>query len=218
MKKLLWLYLLILMMPFTTAWAASGLDARLLALQHGWAHANYEVDSDKARAEAFAALEPEAQALVDDYPGRAEPLIWQGIVRSGHAGAKGGLGALSLVKKAREDFDTAIRIDPRALQGSAYTSLGVLYYKVPGWPLAFGDDDKAQSNLEHALAINPDGIDPNYFYAEFLAERKKDYAQALLFLDKADAAKPRPARPLADAGRRREIAALRSRVEQHVGE
>jgi hypothetical protein len=55
-------------------------------------------------------------------------------------------------------------IDPRALQGSAYTSLGSLYYQVPGWPIGFGDDKRAEAMLLKALEINPDGIDPNYFY------------------------------------------------------
>ena len=47
------------------------------------------------------------------------------------------------------------------LDGSAYNSLGVLYYKVPGWPVGFGDKAKARELLQKALAINPKGIDAN---------------------------------------------------------
>ena len=35
------------------------------------------------------------------------------------------------------------------------SSLGVLYYKVPGWPIGFGDKDKARDLLQKALAVNP---------------------------------------------------------------
>ena len=54
------------------------------------------------------------------------------------------------------------------MDGSAYTSLGTLYHKLPGFPIAFGSDKKARMYLEKALQISPDAIDPNYFYGEFL--------------------------------------------------
>jgi Tfp pilus assembly protein PilF len=97
-----------------------------------------------------------------------------------------------------------MEIDPNALQGSAYTSLGTLYFKVPGWPVGFGDDDKAEELLKKALVINPDGIDPNYFYGDYLLEQKR-YAEAEQALLKAQQAPARPERPLADAGRQEEI-------------
>jgi Tfp pilus assembly protein PilF len=50
---------------------------------------------------------------------------------------------------------------------------GALYYQVPGWPIGFGDKDKANELLKKALALNPDGIDPNYFYGDFLLKEKK---------------------------------------------
>ena len=37
-------------------------------------------------------------------------------------------------------------------RGSAYTSLGTLYFKVPGWPVGFGDEEKAEELLRKALA------------------------------------------------------------------
>jgi Tfp pilus assembly protein PilF len=111
------------------------------------------------------------------------------------------------VKAARRSLEKAIAIDPMALDGGAYTSLGALYYQVPGWPVAFGDDRKARELLEQALKINPNGIDSNYFYGDFLA-REKEYAAARAALEKALRAPDRPARALADAGRRDEITTL----------
>ena len=106
-------------------------------------------------------------------------------------------------------------IDPTVLQGSVYTSLGTLYYKVPGGIIGFGDKNVAREYLEKALQANPDGIDPNYFYGEFLLEQE-DYAGAQQALLKARNAPTRPSRPLADKGRQREIAALLDQVNSKL--
>jgi tetratricopeptide (TPR) repeat protein len=177
----------------------------LAALQARWAEINYQTP-DKQKEDAFEALAEQAQALVEAYPNRAEPLIWQGIILSTYAGAKGGLGALSLVKQARRSLEAALEIDESALQGSAHTSLGSLYYQVPGWPIGFGSDRHAREHLQKALAINPAGIDSNYFFADFLlSEGEEDAAKQ--YFEKALAAPNRPDRPLADQGRREEIRA-----------
>ena len=110
-----------------------------------------------------------------------------------------------------EDAIAAGRLDPRALDGSAYTSLGSLYYQVPGWPVSFGDDAQAEKLLKQALAINPGGIDPNYFYGDFLS-RQKRYVEARTALEKALAASDRPGRENADAGRRAEARRLLEQV------
>ena len=202
-----------------SAGAASPDDAfagELLAIQQAWAHVNYEVPAGDARVRAFEKLEQRAEAFTQRHPGRAEALIWEGIVESSYAGAKGGLGALSLAKEARSNLEAAIKINPKALDGSAYTSLGTLYFKVPGFPIGFGDKDKAAELLQQALALNPDGIDPNYFYAEFLSDQGRD-AEALKYLQKAARAPARPGRELADQGRQAEIAALAARVQKKAG-
>src|SRR5688572_19979805 len=168
------------------------------ALQRQWEEIKYQ--KPKAQQEAaFEALAKSAGTVRDKYPDRVEPEIWYGIVVASYAGAKGGLKALSLAKEAKQAFEHALEVDPKALDGSAYTSLGSLYYQVPGWPIGFGDDDKARQMLETALALNPDGIDPNYFFGDFLY-RKGDYEAARQVLEKALKARPRPERPLADAG------------------
>jgi tetratricopeptide (TPR) repeat protein len=148
---------------------------------------------------------------VGAYPARAEPLIWQGIIVSSLAGARGGLGALSLAKQAKAQYEAALKIAPEALDGSAYNSLGVLYYKVPGWPIGFGDKEKSRELLQKALAINPNGIDPNYFYGEFLVETGKA-SEAIPYLERALKAPPRPGREVADAGRREEANTLLARA------
>ena len=172
-------------------------------LQKRWAVVNYTL-KDKAQQEAFDALVIQADKATELHPDSAEVLIWSGIVKSSYAGAKGGLGALSLAKASKADLEKAMTINDTALSGSAYTSLGTLYFKVPGWPLGFGKDKKAKELLEKAITINPDGIDTNYFYAEFLADQKL-YTEAEQHLLKAQQAPARPDRPLADKGRHDDI-------------
>jgi len=191
-------------------------DAELLSIQQAWAKANYETPAGDARKEAFDALEKRAEAFTKQHPGRAEALIWEGIIESSYAGAKGGLGALGLAKEARSNLEAALKIDPTALNGSAYTSLGTLYYRVPGFPIGFGDHDKARKLLQEALKINPNGIDPNYFYADFLV-KEGEYAAALPYLEKASKAPARPGREVADKGRHAEIDALMATVKSKAG-
>ena len=109
-----------------------------------------------------------------------------------------------------------MKIDPTALNGSAYTSLGTLYYRVPGFPVGFGDHDKARKLLQEALKINPNGIDPNYFYADFLV-KEGEHAAALPYLEKAAKAPARPGREVADKGRRAEIDALMATAKAKAG-
>lgn len=189
-------------------------QAQLHQLQTRWAEINYQTP-EKQREEAFAKLVTQADAALASEPKAAELLIWRGIILSTEAGAKGGLGALGLVKEAKASLEQALAIDPQALAGSAYTSLGSLYYQVPGWPIGFGDDEKAEKMLTQALAINPDGLDPNYFYGDFL-QRQKRYEEARAALEKALAAKDRPGRELADKGRRAEATALLQQVESKL--
>jgi tetratricopeptide (TPR) repeat protein len=186
--------------------ALAGLDEDIGALQAEWARIKYERPAAE-HEKAFAELTKAADAVRGKYAGRAEPQIWYGIIAASYAGARGGLKALGLAKDAKKALEQALAIDPKALDGSAYTSLGSLYYQVPGWPIGFGDDDKAQELLGKALALNPDGIDPNYFMGEFLY-RKGERAAARQALAKALKAPARPGRELADQGRRKEIESL----------
>jgi len=197
------------------ALAGDSLQDAVLEVQHEWAHANYEVTGDGAKEQAFEQIEQRAQELIDRNPDRAEPRIWMAITLSTHAGAKGGLGALGLAKRARDLLVEAEKIDPKAMGGSIYTSLGSLYYKVPGWPLGFGDKGKAESMLQKALALNPSGIDPNYFYADYLYQRGR-YQEALDAAQRALAAPDRPDRPLADRGRRAEVRALLDQIQSKL--
>ena len=191
------------------AWAAP-VDDAVAELQREWEVIRYQAPAGE-REKRFEALATRARKVSETHAGRAEPLVWEGIIVSSWAGEKGGLGALSLVKQAKGLYEQAIQIDGNVLDGSAYNSLGVLYYKVPGWPVGFGDKAKARELLQKGLTLNPKGIDPNYFYAEYLVETKHS-DQAVGYLEKAMQAPARPGRQLADQGRREEAKALLEKI------
>jgi tetratricopeptide (TPR) repeat protein len=182
-------------------------------LQTQWADIKYNLPAAE-QERAFEALVVQAEKMTSAN-NRPPYLIWEGIIRSTYAGVKGGLGALDQVKQAKKLFEQAIKLDPEAMNGSAYTSLGSLYYQVPGWPLGFGDDKKAKEMLIKGLSYNPDGIDSNYFYGDFLLKQKQ-YQQAIVVFEKALKAAPRPGRESADAGRKAEIEAAMVKARKHL--
>lgn len=198
----------ILLLP--ASFACAGVPEDVSTLQQKWEQIRYKTPAP-AQEGQYEQLVAEAQKTAAANPASAEVLVWYAIIESTYAGAKGGLGALSHVKNAKKTLEQALAINPDALSGSAYTSLGSLYYQVPGWPIGFGDDKKALEMLKKGLAINPDGIDPNYFYGDFLF-RKGDYAEAERALNKALQAAPRPGRKVADEGRRGEIEQLLAKI------
>ncbi|MDO6705067.1 hypothetical protein [Photobacterium sp. 1_MG-2023] len=185
---------------FSTAAQANDLSD----IQQQWAKCQYDTFNQDNKVHCLNNVIQLNEKALHQAPNRADLKVWLAINKSSLAGAKGGLGALPLVKEAKALLEEVIHTDPNVLDGSAYTSLGTLYYQVPGWPIGFGDDDKAEEMLKKALAINPNGIDPNYFYGDFLAQDGRKQA-AISYLHKASQAKARPGRKLADAGRKQEI-------------
>lgn len=188
------------------AHAEENLQTQLANLQHAWAKANYQTPKDQQEA-SFKALVTQAQQLSARYPDSNDSKIWQAIILSGYAKSMGPLhpiNALKAAEQARDLLLASIASDPNAQHGSAYTTLGSLYFRVPGWPVGFGDKKKAQQYLEKAIQINPTGIDSNYFYADYLAGQA-EYEDAVAFYQKALQAPPRPGREDADAGRKKDI-------------
>jgi tetratricopeptide (TPR) repeat protein len=198
--------------------AAASVDADVAALQHDWAVATYQTPKGQREA-AFKALSERAAGVSAAYPGRAEPLVWQAIVLAGYADALGGIkavfAALPMVKQARDLLLEAERRDPTVLDGSVYTSLGSLYYMVPGWPIGFGDPRKARVYLDKAVAAAPQSIDANYFMGDFLLQ-EGDYKDAAGYLEQALDAPPRPGREIADQGRRAEARADLAQAQRHL--
>lgn len=216
MKKLIIITLLFL----TQSVIANGdsiLD-KIKPIQKEWAIVKYRMTDDK-KAEAYERLAIHAADLAAQYPDRAEPLIWQAINLSSYAGAVGGIKsitkALPAVKKARDLLLQAVSINQSALDGSVYTSLGALYYQVPGWPIGFGDKRNARIYLEKAMAENQNKLDAGYFYGDYLV-KQKNYTKARSVLEQALQQPVLVDRPVADQGRRDEIRILLDNVMSKI--
>jgi len=190
----------------TVAHAADSADlaSQITRLQQQWAQINYQTTKSQ-REDAFTGLADDAHGLVEAYPQRAEPLVWEGIIRASLAGAAGGLGALSVMKDAKKLLEQAIKLDGNALHGAAYTSLGSFYYMVPGWPIGFGDDDDALQYLQKGLAIAPNDMDANYFMGDYWLDQGKK-TKAVPYLEKVLALSDVANRPVYSKGRKAEAA------------
>ena len=102
--------------------AFAGVKEDVSHLQHAWERVKYQTQPE-AQEREFAQLTKEADETLSRHADRAEIQIWHGIIEASYAGAKGGLGALSLVKSARRDFERAIEIDPAALNATPEDAL-----------------------------------------------------------------------------------------------
>lgn len=200
-------------MAAASAAHADACDDRVRGLQQSWDHVNFEV-AQGGRLAAMERLNTQSDTVVAQCAGRAEPLIWNAIITASEAGLRGGLGALGLVREARTALEQAERINPRALNGAVFVSLGSLYAQVPGAPIGFGDRGRARTYLQRALAMAPNDVDANFFMGDLLV-RERDWTGAATYLQRAIDAPARPGRTAADRGRKAEARVLLARAQQH---
>src|SRR4029079_5369113 len=104
------------------------MDADILNVALQWEHIKFAVSDSAEQLKEIDALALGARRLVEKYPDRVEPVIWQGIVTSAESGRASVLKALHYAKAARDILEQAYRKSPTALDAGAPTSLGVLYY------------------------------------------------------------------------------------------
>ncbi|MBS1165023.1 MAG: Tetratricopeptide 2 repeat protein [Proteobacteria bacterium] len=179
-------------------------DSALHNLEIRWETVKFTIPPGDKQTAEMEKVGTEADALMARYPSRVEAEIWDGILKSEQASMASAFSALSLAKEARAILEKAYTENPAALDAGAPTSLGVLYYRVPGFPIAFGDNKKARSLLEQATTSAPHGLDAWYFYGDFLMnEGENDKARqvftyALSIPENLD-------RPLWDKSRRQVI-------------
>jgi tetratricopeptide (TPR) repeat protein len=192
----------------TNAADPQSLNVEILNIANAWAHVKFEEEDTARQQKEIAALAEQASTLMKRYPGRAEPVIWKGVLLSEGASMANEdhsmFTARSLAYEARDTLLQAEKIDPAALEAGAPTSLGVLYYRVPSFPIGFGDTDLARKYLEEAVRNAPNGMDANYFYGDFL-NNQGDYAGAQRIWKHALTIPVNTGRPVWDKARRQVI-------------
>ena len=183
------------------AQAADAADAEVHRLQSTWEAIKFGVPEGDEQTKQMNALGDDADAVAAKFPDRPEVLIWDGIITSERASLASAFSALGLAKRARDILQNAYEMAPAKLDAGATTSLGVLYYRVPGFPIGFGDKAKARQLLEQATKLAPTGLDAWYFYGDFLYEQK-EYSKAAEVFHHALSIPPHPDRPVWDKNRR----------------
>jgi tetratricopeptide (TPR) repeat protein len=202
---------LLLALAYSTAFAtAADLDRELATLFREFDAAKYDTPDGDPRAKAFEALRLRAANLEKQYPGRAEPLVWEAWALSEQANVLRNYSALGMCKDAIAKLEAALTLDPKVYGADSYASLGQLHAIGTGMPFLFrfGDKKKARAYLQQALAIDSIGAQQNLWYADLLL-KEKDYAGALKFATAASLAPARPGREKADAD-------LHSRAEAKI--
>jgi tetratricopeptide (TPR) repeat protein len=193
------------------------LNAEVLRLSLDWEHIKFQVDNLDEQEKQLAVLAEHAADIARRYPTAPEAMIWLGIVNSEQASIAGQnsspFKALGFANRARDILEKVEKIDPKTMDAGAPTSLGVLYYRVPGFPIGFGDKAKARKLLQEAIANAPNGLDANYFYGDFLYEQQ-EYPEAIKVLKRALALPGHPDRPIWDRSRRLVIQELLAKMQK----
>src|ERR1700733_9247951 len=183
------------------ALAADAASAEVHRLQSTWEAIKFGVPEGDEQTKQMNALGDDADAVAARFPDRPEVLIWDGIITSERASMASAFSALGLAKRARDILEQAYKMAPATLDAGATCSLGVLYYRVPGFPIGFGDKAKARRLLEQATKLAPTGLDAWYFYGDLLYEQK-EYSKAAEVFHHALSIPPHPDRPVWDKNRR----------------
>ena len=192
MKKTTFVALLLL----SSQCFAENLNDSLQSIESKWASIYYSTPKQKRGPEYCRLLERTIN-LSRQHPKNAEPVIWEAIVKATNADHQDAVSALKAIHEARDLLLKAIKLNPQAMSGSAYVTLGTLYYMAPKWPIGFGDEATAEKMLQTALKINPNGIDSNYFYGDFLLSNNR-LNEAEKYFKRAIAVPARPEQLYAD--------------------
>jgi len=208
--------------PSTQAASGPSYDPDALQLALAWEKIKFQVDDASSQLKQMDALGEQADTLAESHPDKMEVVIWDGIIASERAslyneqgGITGPVKALQLATRARDILERVEKKDPKAFDAGAPTSLGVLYYRVPGFPMGFGDKKKARQLLEEAVRNAPNGLDAHYFYADFLQEQG-EYAKSAEVLKRALTLPAHPERPIWDKNRRIVIQELLAKVQSKI--
>lgn len=194
--------------------AATQAPPDLGALARQWDYINFEIKDGPAAEAQAEQLQHQAEVLAQTQPNRPEPLIWQAAALLAKADARRNLSSLPLADKARKLLERAAALGASGDDGGfAYAVLGTLYGEMPGFPLGFGDKDKARADFQRASALAPANVEVNVLYGDFLLHQR-DFAGAAAAAKRALNAPARVGRPLGDRRRHEEALALLAKAER----
>ena len=146
---------------------ANSLDRIVHSIEAEWASIYFSSEINDKES-AYSRLLYRTTELAKQTPDSPELIFWQATIIASRAEHQNSIEALAAIHKAQDLLLKSISMKPDTLDGSALITLGTLYYQAPGWPIAFGDDRKAEQYLRKGLQINPLGIESNFYYGQYL--------------------------------------------------
>ncbi len=177
-------------------------------LEGRWAVLKYEQADAPDRIARAEALERETAELAGRDP-RAETRLLQANALMLTAEFLHSTTSLKKVRAARDLLVETDQVQPN--NAAVLSTLGSIYYEVPGWPIAFGDRKKAEDYLRRAIAIDPEGRDTNFFMGDMLMETGRA-AQATAYLERALAVASQDS--VGARGRRAEVVAALEKAKR----
>lgn len=147
-----------------------------LARAYEWV-GRYAVPTEQA--DWFATAVAYAERAVETHPGGVDGRYWHALTLGRLGETQGVLRSLSVVSEMRRELETVLELAPD--HAGAHFALGMLYYRLPGWPLSFGDNNRALEYMTAAVELAPDNTTYRLGLAELLLDmRRRDEAIALL--------------------------------------
>jgi tetratricopeptide (TPR) repeat protein len=195
------------------------LKSELLRLARDWERVKLQVSDRDDQEKQMASLAQRAGQIAKQYENIPDPIVWVGIITSEQASLANDNGspikALQFAKRARDLLEEVEKTSPETMDAGAPTTLGVLYDRVPGFPIGFGDKARARYYLQEAIRSAPNGLDANFFYGDFLF-KLGERSEAAKILERALTLPELSNRPLWDRSLRAAIRQTLSEIQNAV--
>jgi tetratricopeptide (TPR) repeat protein len=195
------------------------LKSELFRLARDWEHVKLQVSDRDDQEKQMASLAQRAGQIAKQYENIPDPIVWVGIITSEQASLANDNGspikALQFAKRARDILEEVEKTSPETMDAGAPTTLGVLYDRVPGFPIGFGDKARARYYLQEAIRSAPNGLDANFFYGDFLL-KLGERSEAAKILERALTLPELSNRPLWDRSLRAAIRQTLSEIQNAV--
>ncbi|MFC3023877.1 tetratricopeptide repeat protein [Vibrio zhugei] len=205
-------YMITLLGLWSNLSLATPLNTPLSQLQHQWAVCEYQIKGEDSKQSCFQDLVDEEQQHLTLHPNNPDLNIAFAINLASLANVSSTSDALSLIKQAKTRLEALKNTTSGQRHTAVLVTLGALYYRAPGWPISFGDDDKAGVLLAEAIKLSPDDITAHYFYGDFLAEQGQTQ-QAINVLKQGLQIETHHVQPLVVQGRKQDIQRLLSTLQ-----
>ncbi len=217
MKKIVSIITLLMISALSMTSSAQAANSSIELAQR-WDAIKYQITQKDDRIVAYETLIADAKTMAAADNNSPAPKVWAAITLATLAGEVGAMGgALDKVTEAKALLETALKQNPnREVEASIHTTLGSLYYQVPGWPIGFGDEDKAVKHLKKALELSPQSLAANFWMGSYLLGETRKREEAGQYFIKAIAAPARAGRARADKGRKAEAAEILAKIEKKL--